>query len=144
MIKLGLRIPVLCRASRLVLAIGLTGAACSLPSRLSAADTAELDCRASQTVVELTTQVRNGLQSDMPGLDARALQATLTDQGLQQVKAIYPGKTMHHAYYEFEVAHRARALQSALASPDPASDDYKLMTETLDLAETCQIGEVAK
>jgi len=118
---------------------GAALSACSAPDRIAGKDKGALDCLASKTVVKLTAMVRDGFKAGKQQSELSGLQASLTAAGLQSAKALFPDKTMHHAYYEFETAKRATAVQIALTTRDNQSEAYQLMNETMDLGQTCVI-----
>ena len=122
-----------------IAAAGLTLSACGARERISADDKATLDCLASQTVVSLTAQVRDGLQAGMLPDELSGLQAVLTAEGLNSAKTLFPNQPMNQTYYEYNVARRTTAVQKGLKSQDSLSEDYQVMAETLDLGATCVI-----
>ncbi len=122
-----------------VAAASLSLSACGGGERISADDKATLDCLASQTVVSLTAQVRDGLQAGIQPDDLSGLQAVLTAEGLNSAKTLFPNQPMNQTYYEYNVARRSTAVQEGLKNPDSLSDEYQLMTDTLDLGATCVI-----
>jgi len=122
-----------------IVAASLTLSACGVRERISTDDKATLDCLASQTVVSLTAQVRDGLQAGMQPGELSGLQAVLTAEGLNSAKTLFPNQPMNQTYYEYNVARRTTAVQEGLKSQDSLSDAYQLMTQTLDLGATCVI-----
>ncbi len=122
-----------------IAAASLSLSACGARERISTDDKATLDCLASQTVVSLTAQVRDGLQAGMQPDELSGLQAVLTAEGLNSAKTLFPNQPMNQTYYEYNVARRTTAVQEGLKSQDSLSDAYQLMTQTLDLGATCVI-----
>ena len=127
----------------IALALGLlTLAACDRPDRITAQDRMELNCLASKVVVELTDQVRTGLEAGQDANDLAPLQQKLTAEGLLSAKYLFPSKHMHQAYYEFDVARRAKAVQTALTSSDASAPAHAVMVETLRLGQSCIIARL--
>lgn len=114
-------------------------AGCARAEAVPSPDKSALSCLASKNVIEITQRIRDGLAAGQSLDELRPVQDEVTANGLKQATALYPGRDMYHAYFEYEVARRLKAVQAGLNSADEMSEDYLLLTDTFTRGESCEV-----
>jgi len=117
---------------------------CTPANRISSSDKADLDCLAARTVVQITSVIREGVESARPLDELQNYQQDFIQEGLIEVRRLFPDLSMHHHYYEYETAHMSLAIQDAAQSAEPNSEAYQIMIDTLSLGETCEVSQASE
>lgn len=114
-------------------------AACARTQQISEADRTALSCLAAKNVIDITSLVRDGISAGETAEALRVKQDDIVAAGLIQAKALFPKQSMHHTYFEYDVARRLKAVQAGLNSADEQSEDVQLMIDTFERGESCEV-----
>lgn len=117
---------------------------CTPANRISSAEQADLDCLAARTVVQITSAIRDGVEAGRPQEELQKYQQDFIQEGLIEVRRLFPDLSVHHHYYEYETAHMSLAIQDAAQSAEPNSEAYQAMIDTLSLGETCEVAQASE
>ncbi|GAB5457110.1 MAG: hypothetical protein Hens3KO_01400 [Henriciella sp.] len=123
---------------------GLIVSACSESFSVDEQTKTRIDCFSSKTVMTIANRVHEGTQAGIDPNILSGIRIEEIDDSLAILKAAgINGEAA--TYFEFETARRLNAMQDALRAREPETlafqvdtDAYKIMTETQEMAETCQ------
>jgi len=115
-------------------------AACSPVNPISETEKTDIDCLASKTVIAITEAIRDGTANGASAEDLAAIPDAKIAEARTRLKAKY-AKLMDDAFLEYDINHRLQKIETALRDPDEAPEAVEIMTETLQLGETCHFGD---
>lgn len=115
-------------------------AACSPVNPISDVEEADIDCLASQTVVAITEAIRTGTEAGASSDDLAMIPDAKIAVARKQLETKYSGR-MDDAFLEYDINHRLQKIEVALRDPEKNPDAVEIMTETMDLGQSCRFED---
>ena len=106
---------------------------------ISEAEKIDIDCLASQTVLAITTAIRDGTANGASANELAAIPDAKLAEARKQLEAKYSGR-MDDAFLEYDINHRLQKIETALRNPEDDPEAVEIMTETMDLGQSCEFG----
>ncbi len=96
----------------------------------------QIDCLASQTVVSISDTIKNGIAAGQTIEQLKSVEGDNITAGLAALGTVHTDD-MHSTYFKSETKRRLTAIQNAIITPSPISDDQQVMDETFAIASAC-------